>query len=73
MAAKIPNDYNLATLLAHAIIIAGCGGSSSTPGPIIPPPSAELDCVTTGIPCALSDVPLAVLERSDEIADNSRT
>ncbi len=39
----------------------GTGGSGGT---------AVLDCEKTGIPCALSDVTLAVLERSDEIADN---
>ncbi len=64
-----------AVLVATMLTVAGCGGPSSplrsAPVPIIPTLPAVLGCDMAGIPCALSDVPLAVLERSDEIADNA--
>lgn len=60
-----------AVLVAILLTVTGCGGSSSTSDTVIPtPPGSILDCDMAGMPCALSDVPLAVLERSDDLADN---
>ncbi len=68
---------------ATLLLTAGCGGESPTSpaGPETPEqpqgpsdgpgdPQSPLECGRKGYPCALSDVPIEVLERSDALGDS---
>lgn len=54
---------------AAALVVGGCG-SETDPGGGPPLPQTTLECATEGYPCSLSEVPLAILERSDALADS---
>lgn len=58
-----------AELLVAAVVLAcaACSSQSSS----APDANRELDCVREGYPCTLGEVPAAVMERSDELANEA--
>ena len=69
-----------AACVAIAALLSACAPSAppSSPGPASTPaesPAAPepLECTTLGYPCSLADVPVAILEHSNELGDEAAT